>query len=158
MEAMRRIHAPRPILAAVAALALALPAAAADAPTLAERWAADPMQAFDAAEVDLGEMLYLARPLVIFADTPRDPAFVEQMEEIAREMPRLVEREVIVVVDTDPASRSALRDKLRPRGFMVVLIGMDGQVKERKPQPRTVREMSRSIDKMPMRRRELSGR
>jgi hypothetical protein len=48
-----------------------------------------------------------------------------------------------------------LRTKLRPRGFMVVLIGKDGGVKLRKPFPWDVREFSRSIDKMPMRQQEL---
>ena len=148
----------RPFLAALAALSLALPATAADAPTLLDRWTEDPGQIFDAADVDLGELLYVARPVVVFANSPRDPAFIEQMEEIARELPRLVERDVILVVDTDPAARTTLRDRLRPRGFMLVLMGKDGQVKLRKPLPWTVRELSRSIDKMPMRQRELDGR
>lgn len=154
---MTHLRTPRPILAALASLALALPAAAADAPTLADRWAEDPGQIFDAADVDLAEVMWIALPVVVFANSPRDPAFIEQMEEIRRELPRLVERDVIVVIDTDPAARTALRDKLRPRGFMLVLIGKDGQVKLRKPLPWTVREMSRSIDKMPMRQRELHG-
>ncbi len=51
-------------------------------------------------------------------------------------------------------SGSDLRTKLRPRGFMLVLMGKDGEVKLRKPLPWTVRELSRSIDKMPMRQRE----
>ena len=138
-----------------AALALAGAAFAADTPSVAERWEADKSQYFDAAEVDLEELLYIARPVVVFANSPRDPAFIEQLEEIESEIDRLVERDVIVVLDTDPRNRSALREQLRPRGFMLVLIGKDGQVKLRKPLPWTVRELSRSIDKMPMRRREM---
>ena len=156
MSAMTRRHAFRPILAALAAAALAVPALA-DGMSLSERWAEDPTQIFDAAEVDLEEVMWVARPLVVFANSPRDPAFVEQMEEIVRDMPRLVERDVIVITDTDPDARTALRDKLRPRGFMMVLIGKDGQVALRKPLPWTVRELSRSIDKMPMRQREIDG-
>ena len=156
MRAMTRRRAFRPILAALASAILALPALAGD-PSTSERWAADPSQIFEAADVDLAELMWVARPLVVFANSPRDPAFVEQMEEIVRDMPRLVERDVIVVVDTDPEERTALRDKLRPRGFMLVLLGKDGQVELRKPLPWTVREVSRSIDKMPMRQRELDG-
>jgi len=38
------------------------------------------------------------------------------------------------------------------------LIGKDGKVKLRKPRPWTVRELSRVIDKMPMRQQELKQR
>jgi hypothetical protein len=37
---------------------------------------------------------------------------------------------------------------------MLVIIGKDGGVKLRKPLPWDVREISRTIDKMPMRKRE----
>ncbi|MEM9795618.1 MAG: DUF4174 domain-containing protein [Pseudomonadota bacterium] len=138
-----------------AALAAALPAFAADTASVAERWEADQTQVFDATEVDLADLQWLARPIVVFANSPRDPAFIEQMESIERDLERLVERDVIVIVDTDRDSGSALREQLRPRGFMLVLIGKDGQVKLRKPLPWTVRELSRSIDKMPIRQREI---
>lgn len=152
---MKLLPALRPLLAILTTLSLVLPAQAADVASVTERWEADPGQVFDAAEIDLAELMWLARPVVVFANSPRDPAFLEQMEELLAELPRLSERDVIVIVDTDPDGRSALRLKLRPRGFMLVLMGKDGQVKERKPQPRTVRELSRSIDKMPLRRQEL---
>ena len=70
----------------------------------------------------------------------------------------LLDRDVIVLTDTDPAAQSPIRQKLRPRGFMMVLIGKDGGVKLRKPLPWTVREISRSIDKMPMRLQEVEDR
>ena len=120
-------------------------------------WLSEPSRIFDASEVDLAELLWIARPVVVFANTARDPNFIEQMEEIMARMDQLVERDVIVVTDTDPEARSDLRVKLRPRGFSMVLIGKDGQVKLRKPLPWSVREISRSIDKMPMRRRERHG-
>lgn len=146
----------RSLLAALACVALSLPAGAADGTgSTLERWIADPGQIFDAADVDLSELMWVARPVVVFANSPLDPSFIEQMEELRGEMYRLVERDVIVVVDTDPAARTKLRDQLRPRGFMLVLIGEDGQIKLRKPQPRTVRELSRSINKSPLRQREL---
>jgi hypothetical protein len=67
-------------------------------------------------------------------------------------------RDVVVLTDTDPAARSPLRQKLRPRGFMLVLVGKDGGVKLRKPLPWTVREITRTIDKMPIRQREVEER
>ena len=38
---------------------------------------------------------------------------------------------------------------------MLTLVGKDGNIKLRKPFPWSVREISRSIDKMPMRLREI---
>jgi hypothetical protein len=122
------------------------------------RWEAAPETIFEAREVDLDDFLYVARPVVVFANTPRDPAFVEQLEEILREVDRLVERDVLIVVDTDPGTPSELRQRLRPRGFMLALLGKDGEVELRKPLPWTVREISRSIDKMPIRQREIRER
>jgi len=60
-----------------------------------------------------------------------------------------------VLTDTDPAAKSALRTALRPRGFGLVLIDKDGEVKLRKPAPWSTREISRSIDKWPTRQQEI---
>jgi len=106
-------------------------------------------------ELDPEEFLWKNRLLVIFADSPGDPRFVEQMALINVRVEDLVDRDVIVLIDTDPAMQSDLREKYRPRGFMLVLIGKDGNVYLRKPRPWNVREISRSIDKMPIRREEL---
>ena len=126
----------------------------------AEEEAADPGTAIirPAGEAELGEFMWTSRPLVVFADTPADPRFVEQMELLAEDLDMLAEREVVVLTDTDPDARSPVRQKLRPRGFMLVLIGKDGQVELRKPLPWTVREITRSIDKMPIRQREIQER
>ncbi|MGB3407842.1 MAG: DUF4174 domain-containing protein [Jannaschia sp.] len=143
------------VLATLATLGLlALPLSAAEGLSVEEEWLADPGRIFAADEVVLDELMWVARPVVVFANSPRDPAFVQQMEEITAELDRLIERDVIVITDTNPADNSDLRLKLRPRGFMLVLIGKDGGVVLRKPLPWTVRELSRSIDKMPMRLRE----
>jgi hypothetical protein len=104
---------------------------------------------------DLSEFRWKKRPVVVFADSENDPAFIEQMEFLEDEVAELTERDVVVLVDTDPAARSPLRLKMRPRGFMLVLVGKDGGIKLRKPFPWDVREITRSIDKMPMRQREI---
>ncbi len=129
--------------------------AAAETVSAVERWTSNPLEVFDAQDVSLAELQWVARPIIVFANSPLDPAFLEQMEELERFADELVDRDVMIVVDTDPAGASELRQKLRPRGFMLVLIGKDGQVKLRKPLPWTVRELSRSIDKMPLRQREI---
>ncbi|MFW8636902.1 DUF4174 domain-containing protein [Cribrihabitans pelagius] len=109
-------------------------------------------------DVALEEFRWKHRPVVVFADSPEDPRFHEQMERLTQGAQMLLERDVVVLTDTDPSARSALRKKLRPRGFMLVLVGKDGGVKLRKPHPWTVREITRTIDKFPERLREVEER
>jgi hypothetical protein len=104
---------------------------------------------------DLSEFRWKKRPVLVFADSAEDPAFIEQMELLEARTEELVERDIVVLTDTDPAARSPLRLLMRPRGFMLVLVGKDGGNKLRKPFPWSVREINRSIDKMPMRQREI---
>lgn len=104
---------------------------------------------------DLSEFLWQKRPVLVFADSEFDPAFVEQIDLLHKREPALIERDVIILTDTNPESRNPLRLKMRPRGFMLVLVGKDGKVKLRKPFPWSVREITRSIDKMPIRQREI---
>ncbi len=106
-------------------------------------------------DVDLSEFLWTKRPIVVFADTPNDPRFIEQMNFLNADIPALLLRDIVVLTDTDPAARSDLRRKLRPRGFMLVLIDKDGGVKLRKPAPWDMREITRSIDKWPTRQQEI---
>ena len=124
-------------------------------PSVVETWQTAPDTIFDAKDVELGDLKWIARPLVVLADTPEDPAFKRQLALLDARKEELVRRDVIVITDTDPEARSDLRRKLRPRGFMLVLIGKDGGVKLRKPFPWDVRELSRQIDKMPMRQQEI---
>ena len=149
----------RPIRAAIAAvLALSGAAFAADgeAETSAvERWQADKSVIFDASEVTLDDFRGIARPVVVFADSEAVPDFSTQIEFLNERLDELVRRDVVLITDTSPADRSELRRKLRPRGFMLTLIGKDGGVKLRKPFPWDVREISRQIDKMPIRQQEI---
>jgi hypothetical protein len=66
----------------------------------------------------------------------------------------LIARDVIVLTDTAPKERGAIRKSLRPRGFMLAILAKDGTVVARKPAPWDVREISRSIDKLPLRQQE----
>ena len=113
---------------------------------------------FDAAAVTLEEFQWVNRPIVVFADTPADPRYQQQIALLLDRLEELAERDVVIIVDTDPANASDIRTKLRPRGFQLTLIGKDGGVKLRKPLPWDVREISRVIDKMPMRQQEIRDR
>jgi len=121
-----------------------------------EAWQEDRTQMFDATEVDLEEFIWLARPVVVFADSPNDPRFRQQIELLMDRPEVLADRDVVVLIDTDPSARSAARERLRPRGFALVLIAKNGEVAQRKPAPWDVRELTRAIDKMPLRIQEIN--
>lgn len=106
-------------------------------------------------EIAPADLLWQSRPVVVFADSPNDPSYLEQMKNLTARPGPLLERDVVVIVDTDPDAASAWRRKLHPRGFSLVVIDKDGQVKLRRPFPWDVREISRAIDRFPLRRQEI---
>ena len=110
-----------------------------------------------AGQPDLDSLQWVARPLVVFADTASDPKFVQQMAMFEADPGSLDDRLVVVLTDTDPAANGPLRQRLRPRGFGLVLIDTDGRVAHRRPLPVTVRELSNMIDRMPSRRQETGS-
>ena len=140
----------RAITALVLSAALAIPAFAqeteSEVPTL---------EIVAASDVDLFQYAWTHRPIFVFADSPFDPRFEEQISLLMDDTEELIIRDVVVITDTDPANMSALRKDLRPRGFGLVLMGKDGQVKLRKPSPWDVREITHAIDKWPIRLKEI---
>lgn len=130
------------------------PAAAAPAPQPAPDPDGPSLEVLAAADTEPAAFRAIARPLVVFAETADDPAFVAQLAMLEDRPAGLVERDVVVITDADPAGRSPWRVWLRPEGFSLVLIDKDGQVKQRKPVIWDTREISRAIDKFPSRRTE----
>ena len=121
-------------------------------------WEADPTAILPAEGIDLEAFEYVARPLVIFADSPRQPQVIEQVRLLEEALSDLAARDVVVILDTDPEARSAVRRDLRPRGFAVVLLDKAGRVALRQPAPTAVREIARAIDRTPIRQEELRER
>ncbi|QBY01040.1 DUF4174 domain-containing protein [Rhodophyticola sp. CCM32] len=111
----------------------------------------DPLEPRSAIGLELDDFLWVARPIVVFADTDADPRFREQMALLAARPDPLLERDVVIIFDTDPDAGSDIRRALRPRGFALVLMDKDGTVNLRRPSPRDVREITRAIDNMPIR-------
>ena len=109
-----------------------------------------------AGDSDLKDFQWVNRPLVVFADSDRDPRFRQQMEYLRERQDALIARDVVVLTDTDPSARGPIREQLRPRGFMLVLVGKDGAIYMRKPSPRPAREIVNLIDNLPERQREQS--
>lgn len=149
----------KPVRILLLSLALCPTIAAAQtdqAPAVTE--AASPAGPFAAAQIDLQAQLYTTRPVVIFADSETNPNFIRQMQLIEREIADLAERDVIVVFDTDPEAKSEWRQRLRPRGFSLVILDKDLRPVTRNPMPTSVRDISRSIDALPSRRQEILER
>lgn len=151
----------RPALILTALLSLSQPLGAQNVAVMVEAEAAEPVEAALPGEPvvitteTLSDFTWINRVIVVFADTPRDPAFVQQMD-LLREQPHLLaERDIVVLVDTDPAAMSAMRTELRPRGFALVVVDKDGRLMQRKPAPWDLREITRAIDKTPLRQQEL---
>ncbi len=142
-------------IAPPAAAQEATPEAPAAELTVVEQWQADRAHVFDAAEVDLDALRYVARPIVVLANSPFDPLVDEQLAFLLERADELALRDVILILDTDPAANTDVRQRLRPRAFQLVLMDKDGRVHLRKPAPWDVREITRSIDKMPLRQQEL---
>lgn len=115
------------------------------------------LEPIDATGLSLDEFLWVARPIVVFADTPADPRFQQQLELLLARPEALADRDVVILIDTDPSARSDVRTQLRPRGFSMVLLAKDGTVVLRKPSPWDVREITRAIDKLPLRQDEIKA-
>lgn len=111
-----------------------------------------------AGDTELSEFMWTKRPIIVFADSENDPAFIEQIELLSSRQNELVPRDVVVLTDTDPSRLAPIRRQLRPRGFMLVIVSKEGDVQLRKPSPWSVREITRTIDKMPVRQREIRER
>jgi len=123
--------------------------------TVLERWRSDPGTIFDASEINMTDLVYVARPVIVFADSPADPLFDRQIALLNADLSGLALRDVIIIADTDPAARSVVRQEYRPRGFTLLLIDRDGRITQRKPAPWDVRELTRAIDKTPSRLQDI---
>lgn len=131
-----------------------IPRIEAPAPAAVVRPGSPTLAVRDAADVAPEDLTFTARAVVVFADTPEDPAFQSQIDLIDRDPASLAAREVVVVLDTDPAKASPWRRKLRPVGFSLVILDKQGTVIDRKPFPWNSREIGRAIDKTPESRAE----
>ena len=112
----------------------------------------------DAREVDVREFLWERRIIVVMADTPNDPLMERQLDALRARADDFVERDVVVIFDAQPEDNSPLRQVMRPRAFMTAIIDKDGEVKARRPAPRTGRELMAVIDRFPLRRQEVLER
>ena len=52
--------------------------------------------------VDLNELLWIKRPLVVFADSPADPRYVQQIDFLTERLEDLAVRDVVVLTVHTP--------------------------------------------------------
>jgi len=142
------------IFSAAAATAQTVPADRPDSEA-ATQLAEGELPFLDAREIDVREYIWNHRLIVIMADTPDNPQFGQQLDEIRERAPEFVIRDVVVIFDGHPDEMSPLRRVMRPNGFMVAIIDKDGEVKARRPSVRSGRELMAVIDKFPLRRQEI---
>ena len=79
------------------------------AQTALETWEADRTHIFNATEIDPADFVWIGRPIVVFAQSPLDPQFVQQMELLAARPDALAERDVVVNPDGAPEESEDLR-------------------------------------------------
>lgn len=103
----------------------------------------------------LDRWLWESRPILVFADAG-DPRIAAQMQMFEQDGAALEDRRNIVVLDT--AQQSPLRARFQPKGFTVILVGLDGGEKFRSGEIVAPAVLNMLIDGMPMRRQELRRR
>ena len=124
-----------------------------------------------AVAAELGDFLWQARPLLVFAPTDSDPRLVETMRRIDASRCDFADRDMVLgrivtdgtstldgqVVDTAQAQRLASEFGVGANGFSVVLIGKDGGEKLRVNDVPDLAEIYAVVDGMPMRSREVGA-
>ena len=96
---------------------------------------------------DIKDLIWEKRPVLVFSNSHLDPNLKQQIKMFASDPDALSSRDVKVFVDDKPEPNSNLRKRFRPKGFLIILIGKDGQIKLRKNSPWSARELTRIIDK-----------
>ncbi len=107
---------------------------------------------------DLDSLRWHSRVVIAFASGQNDPKLKEQSEIASSHRQGFAERDIETFeLAGETPEVWALREKLNTgrEPFTVVLIGKDGSVKLKKHDPLTADELFRTIDKMPMRKREM---
>ena len=98
-------------------------------------------------KTEIRNLIWEKRPVLVFSNSHLDPNLRQQIKMFASDPNALLSRDVQVFVDDTSEPKSNLRKRFRPKGFLIILIGKDGQIKLRKNTPWSAREITRVIDK-----------
>ena len=94
------------LFAMIGAALLAGPAEAQD--NLIDRWNEDRTNVFDASEVDLDELRWIARPIIVFGESQFEPQFRRQLDLLISEADELATRGVFWAADLRDAGETDL--------------------------------------------------
>jgi hypothetical protein len=108
------------------------------------------------AETDLSSFHWKNRVLVVLAPSDRDPRLREQQAIAAEAAAGFSERDLIVVAEIGTEGSLHRRFGTKVGDFQVVLVGKDGRSTLRWSKPVSSEVLFSVIDKMPMRRDEMS--
>ena len=98
-------------------------------------------------DTEIRNLIWEKRVVLVFSNSHLDPKLKQQIEMFTSDPNALLSRDVQVFVDHTLEPSSNLRKRFRPKGFLIILIGKDGQIKLRKNTPWSAREITRVIDK-----------
>ena len=134
-------------------------------------WTGGSLSAQQSGLVTLRALKDQARPLLIFARKPDDPQLEIQVRTIEEHAAEAQERGLAVIalpfqspspsaLQLTPAEAESARRRfgVAPGEFTVILIGKDGGVKLRSSKPISMNKLEETIDAMPMRQEEMTGK
>jgi CubicO group peptidase (beta-lactamase class C family) len=118
------------------------------------------------------------RPLLLFAQSMKDPKFAHQIDELRSHASGVKERDIIIVpiisrdtarshlpadlpnakLSYDEIGAAKKRFGVTSDSFRVILVGKDGSQKLSRKVPVSFEELSRLVDSMPMRKQEIMRR
>jgi hypothetical protein len=120
---------------------------------------------------DLSEHLWKDRVLLVYTEDQASESFMKQLEELKSDMKGLDDRKLVLYSITPThfrkgwengkwEARNGSPDNFREAegNFEIVLLGLDGRVKLRQDQLLNRDSLYNTIDRMPMRQRELKSR
>jgi hypothetical protein len=119
----------------------------------------------------MAEHRWSHRLLFVFAPSPHDERFKQQVARLSNASDGMSERDLLLVsvvtggpsqangrpLTTGAAQRLRERFNIAPPAFRIVLVGKDGTEKRRDEAPVSARSLFDTIDAMPMRQREMRG-
>ena len=124
-----------------------------------------------AVDLDLDALRWKNRVLVLFSHSEFDPSFRLQKQDLGANAEGALDRDLMILdilengqsrAGNSPLSGKTV-EKIRATlgaksgSFEVYLIGKDGGVKLRSPEPVPAKDIFRLIDSMPMRRQEMDN-
>jgi hypothetical protein len=110
-----------------------------------------------AADNPLPALRWKARPVIVLSDSRDDPKVARQISALDGAKQGLDERDIKVLQEAEPHGAMHRQLGVAEKGFAVVLVGKDGDVKKVWRDPVEPKRIFTIIDAMPMRRDEMKG-